>query len=164
MYPNQPRALFIATPLLTRLQRCIMHSRHAQLVPGFPARRLFALLETDADVRGALASLSLHVDPATVQVLSGEQGIRALDISGKARGFRGRCLRAVQDLAFARGRLEEHECHLRRGGHLLLIPTHEWAHCEQLGEVLTHWHAHGLIWFARYSVVDVTPRYRAATA
>lgn len=139
-----------------------MHAHHPQLVPGFPARRLFALLETDTGVRGALTALAPHVDPTNVRVLSGEQGIRALDISGRARGLRGRCLRAMQDLAYDRGRLEEHERHLRRGGHLLLIPTHEWAHCQRLVEVLTHWRAHGLTWFARYSVVDVTPRYRAA--
>ncbi len=139
-----------------------MDTRLMEFVPGFPACRLFALLNTEADVRGALAALSSHLDPATVRVLSGEQGARALDISGRARGFLGRFLRAVQNVAYDRGRLFEHELHLRRGGHLLLVPAREWAQCQRLVEVLTPWRPHGLTWFARYSVVDPTPRYCSA--
>ncbi len=58
-------------------------------------------------------------------------GIRARDVSGGAQGLRRRALRAVQDLAFGRSSLAVHETRLRRGGHLLLIPSREWAHCQQ---------------------------------
>jgi len=136
-----------------------MDHRHTERVPGFPACRLFALLDSDAAVEGALVALAPHVEPGAVQVLTGERGVRALDVSGGANGLRRRVLRAVQDLAFGRSILAAHETHLRRGGHLLLIPSREWAHCQQLVEVLSRWGAHGLLWFARYSVVDVTPRY-----
>ncbi|SDX29820.1 hypothetical protein SAMN05660209_00075 [Geodermatophilus africanus] len=139
-----------------------MDTRLMELVPDSPACRLFALLSTEADVRGALAALSSHVDPAMVWVLSGEEGARALDVSGRARGFSGRFLRAVQNVAYDRGSLSEHEFHLRRGGHLLLVPARECAQCQGLVEVLSPWRPHGLTWFARYSVVDPTPRYCSA--
>jgi hypothetical protein len=84
-------------------------------------------------------------------------------VSGRTRGLRGRLLRLVQDVAYDRGRLQEHESHLRRGGHLLLIPAREWQECQRLVEVLADRSAHGLTWFARHSVVDVAPRYAAAT-
>jgi hypothetical protein len=140
-----------------------MNPRHTDRVPGFPRCRLFALLDADTDLDGVLQALEPHVDPAAVRLLTGQPGAQALDISGRTRGLRGRAVRAVQDLAYDRSSLHLHEQHLRRGGHLLLIPAREWAQCEQLVKVLTDWGARGLLWFARASVVDVTPRYCAAT-
>ena len=140
-----------------------MDSRHLERVPGFPARRLFALLDTDDDVRGALLAIAPHVDPGAVRVLTGAEGVRARDVSGGARGLRGRLMGVLHDLAHDRSSLETHEAHLRRGGHLLLIPAREWSHCQTLVRALAQWGAHGLVWYARYSVVDVTPRYCAAT-
>jgi hypothetical protein len=69
----------------------------------------------------------------------------------------------VEDLVYNRSTLHLHEGHLRRGGHLLLVPAREWAQCQELVKVLTRWGAPGLVWFARFSVVDVIPRYSAAT-
>jgi hypothetical protein len=140
-----------------------MDSRNPPRVPGFPACRLFALLDTDTDLQGALLAIAPYVEPGAVRVLTGEDGVYALDVLGATRGLRGRMMRAVQDMTHGRGSLETHETHLRRGGHLLLVPSREWAHCQQLVKILTKWGAHGLIWYARYSVVDVTPRYCAAT-
>src|SRR3954468_8496069 len=122
-----------------------MGHRNTDLVPGFPACRLFGLLDTGADVQAALLMLSPHVHPATVTLLHGERGIRALDISGRARGVRGRMLRAIQDVAFDRSRLEQHEAHLRRGGYLLLIPARDWEQCQRLVEALTRSGAPGAI-------------------
>jgi hypothetical protein len=84
--------------------------------------------------------------------------VRDLDVSGCARGIWRRALRAVQDLAFSRGTLGLHEHHLRRAGHLLVIPARTWELCQPVVQVLVPWGAHGLIWFARCSVADVTPR------
>jgi hypothetical protein len=141
-----------------------MDHRHTDRVPGFPACRLFALIDDAADLQGALGAIAPHVEPGAVRVLTGELGVRALDVSGGGRGLRGRTSRILQDLLFSRGSLAEHETHLRRGGHLLLIPAREWAECQQLVTALNHWGAHGLLWFARGSVVDVTPRRRAVPA
>jgi hypothetical protein len=140
-----------------------MDPRPVERVPGFPACRLFALLDTDTDLHGALSALAPHVRPGAVRVLSGDEGVWALDVSGGTRGVRGRMVRAVQDLAYGRSSLATHERHLHAGGHLLMIRAREWEQCRGLVEALTGWGAHGLIWFARYSVVDVTPRYCAAT-
>jgi hypothetical protein len=140
-----------------------MKFNHIERVPGFPTCRLFALLDADADLQGTLHALEPHVDTAGVRLLTGEQGVHALDVSGETRGLRGRTMRVIQDFLYGRSSLQLHAAHLRRGGHLLLIPAREWAQCQQLVRVLTDWGAHGLIWFARFSVVDVTPRYSAIT-
>lgn len=141
-----------------------MNQRHPERVPGFPACRLFALVDDDAALAGALVALAPHVEPGGVRVLTGERGIRALDVSGGAHGLRGRMSRILQDLAFSRSSLAEHEAHLRRGGHLLLVPAREWTECQTLVGVLSRWGASGLVWFARWSVVDVTPRRCAVPA
>lgn len=141
-----------------------MDHRHSERVPGFPACRLFALIDDATDLHGALGALAPHVEPGAVRVLTGERGVRALDVSGGDRGLRGRTSRVLQDLLFSRSSLAEHETHLRRGGHLLLIPAREWAECQHLVGVLNRWGAHGLLWFARCSVVDVTPRSCAVPA
>jgi hypothetical protein len=140
-----------------------MDPRQPKRVPAFPARRLFALVDTDAALHGALRALAPHVAPADLRVLTGENGVRALDVSGATHGLRGRMMRAVQDLAYSRSSLDLHAIHMDRGGHLLLIRARTWGQCQQLVEVLTDWGAHGLVWFSRSSVVDVTPRYCAAT-
>ena len=140
-----------------------MDPRYTERLPGFPACRLFALFDTDADLRGALRALEPHVPPAAVRLLTGERGAQALDVSGATRGLRGRAMRVVQDLLFGRSSLHLHETHLRRGGHLLLIPAREWTQCQELVSALTEWGAHGLLWFARFSVLDVTPRYPAVS-
>ena len=140
-----------------------MDSRQPERVPGFPARRLFALLDTDADLRGALLAIAPYVEPGAVRVLTGDEGVRALDVSGGARGLRGQLISVLHDLAHDRSCLETHEAHMRRGGHLLLIPTRDWAHCTQLVRAVAQWGAHGLIWYTRSSVVDVNPRYCAVT-
>ena len=36
-----------------------------------------------------------------------------------------------------------------------MIRARTWERCQQLAEVLIPWGAHGLVWFVRYSVVDV---------
>src|SRR3954447_23434065 len=136
-----------------------MDSGQIERVPGFPACRLFALIDTDADLHGALRALERYAEPAAIRRLTGERGAQALDVSGATRGLRGRTMRAVQDVLFSRSSLDLHESHLRQGGHLLMIPAREWAQCQRLVNVLTEWRAHGLVWFARFSVVDVTPRY-----
>jgi hypothetical protein len=135
-----------------------MDHRHTERVPGFPACRLFALVDDTVDLENALGAIAPHVEPGAVRVLTGERGIRALDVSGRGRGLRGQTCRILQDLLFSRSSLTEHESHLRRGGHVLLIPAREWAECQQLVSVLGHC-AHGLVWFSRCSVVDVTPRH-----
>jgi hypothetical protein len=135
-----------------------MNPSQPERVPAFPACRLFALVDSDTDLKGALLALAPYVEPGRVRHLSGERGVRALDVSGRARGFLGCVARAVQDLAFDRGTLELHETHMRRGGHLLMIPARTWEECQRLVTALAPWGAHGLIWFARYSVVDVKPR------
>jgi hypothetical protein len=140
-----------------------MNRRHTARVPGFPKCRLFALINDGTDLESVLQALEPYVDPAAVRLLTGEPGVQALDVSGATRGLRGRAMRAVQDLTYSRSDLHLHEQHLRRGGHLLLIPARDWAQCQQLVKVLTGWGAHGLLWFARHSVVDVTPRYSAST-
>jgi hypothetical protein len=138
-------------------------NRPTERVRGFPACHLFALVDTEAALQGALRALEPHVEPAAVLLLTGEPGAQALDVSGSTRGLRGRMMRAAQDFFYNRSSLHVHETHLRRGGHLLLIPAREWAQCQQLVKVLSDWGAHGLVWYARFSVVDVTPRYCAAS-
>jgi hypothetical protein len=136
---------------------------HTDRVPGFPACSLFALVDTHDALQGALRALEPHVEPGAVRMLTGESGVRALDVSGATRGLAGRLARGLQDFFYGRSNLHVHESHVRGGGHLLLIPAREWAQCQQLVNVLADWGAHGLVWFARFSVVDVTPRYCAAT-
>jgi hypothetical protein len=140
-----------------------MNPHHTDRVPGFPKCRLLALIDADADLDSVMQCLEPHVDTAAVRLLTGESGVQALDLSGATRGPVGRAVRAVQDLAYGRSSLHSHDQHLRRGGHLLLVPAREWAQCQQLVKVLTDCGARELLWFARFSVVDVTPRYCAAT-
>lgn len=129
---------------------------------AFPRCRVLALVDADG-LQRTLNALAPHVDRGTVRVLTGQRGAQALDVSGAQRGLRGRLARAVQDLAYDRSGLATHEAHLRRQGHLLLVPARGGQRAELLARVLAGQGAHGLVWFARFSVVDITPRRRAVT-
>lgn len=135
----------------------------AERLTGFPARRLFALVDSDDQRDGALAALAAHVDVDTVRVLSGPDGLHALDAEPAKPRLRGRVRRAVHRTAFHRGELSGHAAHLRRGGHLLLVPVSDADLADELALALAGHGARGLLWFARYTIVDVTPRYRADT-
>ena len=129
---------------------------------GFPARRLFALVTSDEQLDRAIGALGAHVDVATVRVLSGPAGLHALDVEPEPR-LRTRVRRTVHRIACHRDELAGHAAHLRRGGHLLVIPVRVADLADQLALALAVHGAHGLLWFARYTIVDVTPRYRADT-
>ena len=135
-------------------------TRPVERLPGFPRCSLLALLDTEQDIQTALHALAPHLDRSVVRVLSGQSGVHALDVPGAAHGPAGRLRRALQNIAYARDSLAHHEAHLRRGGHLLVVPARDWAGCDQLVQALARAGAHGLVWFARHSVVDVTPRQR----
>ena len=138
-----------------------MDSPRTARLAGFPRCRLLALVDETAGLERALQALTPHVERAVVQVLSGPRGVHVLDVSGASRGLWGRVRRWVQDVAYDRSGLALHEGHLLRGGHLLLVPVRGGDRAEQLARVLAEQGAHGLLWFGRCSVVDVTPRRRA---
>ena len=138
-----------------------MKSCHPARLTGFPRHRLLALVDVDADLQATLEALALQVDPTTIGTLSGELGASALDVSGTAGGAWRRARRVLQNVAYHRDSLAWHEAHLARGGHLLVIPARNWAGCERLVQVLTDHGAHGLVWFARFTVLDVDSRQRA---
>lgn len=138
-----------------------MNSCHPPQLAGFPRHRLLALVDADTDLRATLEALALQVDPTTISTLSGERGASALDVSGAAGGAWRRARRVLQNVAYHRDSLAWHEAHLTRGGHLLVIPARNWASCERLVQVLTDHGAHGLVWFARFSVLDVDSHQRA---
>ncbi len=137
-----------------------MTARPARL-RGFPGCTLLALVDDDAALDRALGALAAYVDRRALQVLSGGSGIRALDVSGRHDGLLRRLTRAVQDVAYDRDGLLAHEAHLRRGGHVLLVPACGWARCQLLVGAVVGAGAHGLVWRGRHTVVDVTPRRRA---
>lgn len=140
-----------------------MNSSSTAGLPGFPRQRLLALVDADADLQATLEALSLEVDLSTIGTLSGESGASILDVSGAAGGTWRRARRVLQNVAYHRDSLAWHEAHLTRGGHLLVIPACNWARCERLVQVLTEHGAHGLVWFARFTILDVTSRQRAVT-
>ena len=137
-------------------------ARDARL-PGFPRCRLLALVDDRTGARDALHALATHAPRTGVQVLAGERGVDALDVSGARRGLLGRFLRALQDVAYDRGALALHDAHLERGGFLLLVPTRHADDACLLARLLAGEGAHGLVWFGRCSVVDVTPRRRSVS-
>ena len=139
-----------------------MNASRTPRLGAFPRCRVLALVDADG-LQRTLTALAPHVDRGTVRVLTGQRGAQALDVSGAQRGLRGRLARAVQDLAYDRSGLATHEAHLRRQGHLLLVPARGGQRAELLARVLAGQGAHGLVWFARFSVVDITPRRRAVT-
>lgn len=140
-----------------------MNSPPTRRLRAFPRCRVLALVDDDDGLERTLTALAPHLDLGTVRVLSGQRGARALDVSGAQRGLRGRLARVLQDVAYDRSGLATHEAHLRRQGHLLLVPARGSQRAEVLAAVLAGQGAHGLVWFARFSVVDITPRRRAVT-
>jgi hypothetical protein len=109
-----------------------MNPRLTERVPGFPACHLLALVDADADLEGAYGLSNPTSSPPPSACSPSERGAHALDVSGATRGLRGRPMRVLQDILYGRSTLQLHETHLRRGGHLLLIPAREWAQCQQL--------------------------------
>ena len=60
----------------------------------YPTNQIFAVLEQPEELEGALGSL--ETANLTAEVFSGDEGVRRVDASGHAHGFRGRLVRTFQ--------------------------------------------------------------------
>ena len=121
----------------------------------YPLRRMVAVIEDEAAIELALRRLDeIGIDRGRVVVLSGPQGARLLDRSGKKHGLRGRFLRFVQQGAYEGDVLHRHEEALNRGSSVMYVPVRG-RQQSQVAEILSAVGGSDLLYFGRWSITDL---------
>ena len=90
----------------------------------YPMFRVAAILDDAEDTRTALDALErAGVDIAKVNLLTGHEGARVLDRTGRKHGWGARLLRLFQRGAYEGDALEAHERALEEGRNVIFVPV-----------------------------------------
>jgi len=105
---------------------------------------------------GALEELARQDVPRTdVYVLTGEDGVRRLDPSGRLHGWRGRVERSVETVASAGGDIEDACQHVAAGGSLVAVRAHE-DDPASIAQTLRDHGGHAIQFFGPVAVVELS--------
>ncbi len=119
----------------------------------YPMNRVVASIDDDAGLDASLRALQASgIDVTQVHVLSGADGARLLDQSGKRHGVRGRLLRLLQRGAYESDALLAHERVLKQGGHVIYVPVHTSDERSRVVDILRRSSGHDLMHFRRWSI------------
>jgi hypothetical protein len=90
----------------------------------YPMFRVAAILDDADDTRTALDGLErAGVDISKVNLLTGQEGARLLDRTGRRHGWGARLLRLLQRGAYEGDALEAHERALEEGRNVIFVPA-----------------------------------------
>ena len=90
----------------------------------YPMFRVAAILDDAEDTRTALDGLErAGVDISKVNLLTGQEGARVLDRTGRRHGWGARLLRLLQRGAYEGDALEAHERALEEGRNVIFVPV-----------------------------------------
>jgi hypothetical protein len=90
----------------------------------YPMFRVAAILDDADDTRTALDALDrAGVDVSKINLLTGQEGARVLDRTGRRHGRAARLLRLLQQGAYEGEALEAHEHALEDGHNVIFVPV-----------------------------------------
>jgi hypothetical protein len=122
----------------------------------YPMRRVVAVFDDDRSLDAALAGLrQVGADLSRMHVLSGAEGARLLDRTGKSHGLRARLLRLLQRSAYEGDVLDLHDQVLNNGGHVLYVPVRNEDQQTTATRILRDAGGRQLLYFRRWSVQQI---------
>jgi hypothetical protein len=122
----------------------------------YPLHRVVTVIDDEKDIETALSRLDgIGIDRRQIVVLSGPQGAKLLDSSGKKHGLHGRLLRFLQQGAYEGDVLHRHEAALNRGASVVYVPVRGDRQQSQVADVLRASGGSGLDYFGRWSITDL---------
>ena len=119
----------------------------------YPMFRVAAILDDADDTCTALDALErAGVDVSTVDLLTGREGARALDRTGRRHGWGARLLRLLQRGAYEGEALEAHEHALEDGRNVIFVPARGNADSYRVAEILRAAGGHYILHFHPWHV------------
>jgi len=125
----------------------------------YPMRKVIGVVDTPHDLDSALSALvAAGFGPETIQVLSGEEGIRAIDPAGVYHGLLGRLTRIIQAIGSEHEHMHRYEEELRAGHYLVVIsvPDDEAAR-KRAAAILGKHGGHFVDYYRPLAVVHLVP-------
>jgi hypothetical protein len=122
----------------------------------YPMKRVAAIIDDGQHLSDALRHLEeAGVDMSGVHVLSGPDGARLLDSSGRRSGLYARILRLLQRTAYEGETLSRHEQALKSGGNVIYVPVGSEDERARVVRVLRNAGGHYLLHFHRWTVEEL---------
>ena len=123
----------------------------------YPMHRVAAIIADESRLDVALSSLKrVGVDLKNVNVLSGADGARLLDRTGRRHGLGARFLRFLQRGAYEMETLKVHQRALEDGHHVIYVPAAKLSDANRIAAALRAATGYELLYFRRFSVEPLT--------
>jgi len=122
----------------------------------YPKHQVVSIIDDDQLLETALKDLeNAGIDLGGVHVLSGPDGARLLDRSGKRHGLGARLLRIAQGAAFETNVLRAHETALNDGRHVVFVPARDADTRKTASDILRAAGGHGLLYFGTWTIGEL---------
>jgi hypothetical protein len=119
----------------------------------YPMFRIAAILDDADDTRTAVDALErAGVDVSKVNLLTGREGARLLDRTGRSHGWGARLLRLLQRGAYEGDALEAHERALKEGRNVIYVPARGNEESYRVAEILRAAGGHYILHFQPWNV------------
>jgi hypothetical protein len=125
----------------------------------YPARKIVGVIDTSHDLDAVLASLgAAGFTPESIQVLSGDEGIRSIDPDGSYHGLLGRLTRIIQAIGAEYEHMHRYEEELRAGRYLVVISvSDDEAERQQAAAILRERGGHLVDYYGPLALVHLVP-------
>jgi hypothetical protein len=125
----------------------------------YPTRKVIGVLDTPHNLDAVLSALvAAGFGPESIQVLSGEEGIRAIDPAGGYHGLLSRLTRIIQAIGQEHEHMHRYEEELRPGHYLVVIsvPDDE-ARRQRAAAILSEHGGHFVNYYGPLAIVHLVP-------
>jgi hypothetical protein len=125
----------------------------------YPARKVIGVVDTLGELEAALSALgAAGFGPESIQVFSGEEGLRCIDPRGEHHGLLGRLIRIIQAIGEEQEHMRRYEHELRAGHYLVVISvTDDEADRRRAAAILSRHGGHFVDYYGPLAIVHLVP-------
>lgn len=132
------------------------HAPESERITGYPTNRLFAVIDTSADLQSAVAALAAEPSGDQARVLCCDAGRDRIDAGGRHASLLGRLIR-VTGLGLEATHVKRYDEELAKGHYVVEVEASNEAHRQRAATVLRAHGAHFINFYGRFAIEQMAP-------